>query len=180
MISMRDSELMDTEMLDVFWSPLEPSTRRHFAQQASSRSLSPPGRTLMLDAITENDEPKASPAMNGKAEKAGRREAHNRAVIKRRHLSLTQFMLNFARGMAAAFGASTSCRPGTIGRSAYFDDFDLGDLKTSRSMLPAILPSRSRIRLFFSRMKHNHVPLSSEQLPLVDVHGLPGPPPVPE
>ena len=165
-VSMRDSELMDLEMVDTLWSPLDSSKGRCVVQQVPSYSPSPVARTIKLDLVTRDRERDHSLASIRRRKHAGQQTSRNRIMIRGRRLSATQIMHNFAHGMASAFGASITSRPRPAGRKAYLTDFELGNLTASRSFLPAILPSGSRIRYLFSRMAGTPKAMSSEQFPL--------------
>lgn len=169
-ISTRDSESMDRELLDVSWSPLGHSRERYITHQGRSYSPCPGVRTVLLNAVSDTHVSDDLLANKREAENLKRQKVRHRTMNGREQRRLSRFMLDFARGMAAAFGAATICTPETLARNAYSDHSELGDWRPSTSILPGVLPSRTRIRIFFSRMKPKPVSLSPEQIPLVAQH----------
>lgn len=163
---MQDIELIDREALDALWSPLESSKTRKGREPASS--LSPPvaGKTIVINIVTGDDELDNSLASRRKKNSTREQDFRIRTMSSRRHVSLNRWLQNFARGMASAFGTSVTSRPQTVGRKIYLNDFDLGDWNASTSFRPGLLPSGTRIRLFFSRLGGKVAPLSPEQRPL--------------
>jgi hypothetical protein len=173
---MEDIELMDIDILDALWSPLEPSKGRRGVQQSTSYSPSPASKTIVIDLVTPNPDTEDL-APRPRKRKSGRVQTNrNKAMGRVRHVSVSRLLQNFARGMASAFGTSVTSRPRKGGRRTYLNDFDLGDLKTSRTFLPGIFPAGSRIRYIFKRMGGLSVPSSPEHRPLAaDYHDDPSP-----
>lgn len=170
-ISMRDSQSMDMEIVEALWSPLEPSTGRSAVQQAPSYTPSQDTKTIMLDVIAK--EPELDDSFVGVRERknTGQETMRNKVMSAERHISRTRMMHNFARGMASAFGTTMTTRPRTAGKKAYLNDFELSDGKSSRSFISRGFPSRSRIQYLFSRMGGTPAPLAPEQHPLAaDYH----------
>jgi hypothetical protein len=169
-VSMRDSYVMDFDLVEALWSPLESSRGWSSVQQAPSSlsSPSPPSKTIHIDVVTEvYDSDDAATSPNGrKRQKPDQQTGQKRSSRREDHLSMTRFMQNFARGMASAFGTHISVRPRKVGRKAYLNDLELGDRRAPRSLLHGVLPSAPRIRVFFLRMGGKPAPLSPEQHPL--------------
>ena len=132
----------------------------------SSPSL--PSKVIHIDVVTEAyDSDDASTSLSSrKRQKADVQTGQKRSTRREDQLSMTRFMQNFARGMAAAFGTHISIRPRKVGRKAYLNDFELGDRRASRSLLNGVLPSAPRIRVFILRMGGKPATLSPEQHPL--------------
>jgi hypothetical protein len=170
-LSIEDNDLMDEEVLDGLWSPLEPLRGKHTSQQASTCSPDHKGSIITLNLVTIDHEPSISPTSNRKRKGLAHHSMRNKYTARRRNFSLSQIMQSFARGMASAFGTSAARRPGAAGRNFSGDDFELDNLRGSRSLLPSVLPSRSRLRYLFDRMQAKPQPLSPEQRPLAaDYH----------
>ncbi len=171
-ISMRDSSLMDSELVEALWSPLEPSKALCGVQLAPMYTPTPESRTIIIDLVTKDAESDDSPASPSKREDMDQQALRKIIMSEERRPSMPRLMQNFARGMAAAFGTHITIRPRSVGKKACLNDFDLVDLRASRSFLQGVLPSGPRIRHFFSRIGGESVPLSLEQRPLApDHHG---------
>lgn len=173
---MRDSFLMDSELVDALWSPLEPSKAFCGVQQAPLYSPTPEPRTIVIDVVTKDSESDDSFASPLKTEDVDQQTVRKMIMSEERRLSMPRVMQNFARGMAAAFGTHITIRPRSVGKKACLNDFNLADLGAPRSFLQEVLPSGPQIRHFFSRMGGESVPLSLEQRPLApDHHENPSP-----
>lgn len=162
---MQDIDLIDRDGLDAFWSPLESSKAWPSIQQVSADSPSPAKRTIIIDLVTRDDEPENSLASQRKAKGMRQQNFRNHTISRRRHLSMSRLMQNFARGMASAFGTTVTSRPRTVGKKFYLNDFDLDDSKVLSTFPPGVLPSATQIRRFFSRLGGKLRPLSPEQRP---------------
>jgi hypothetical protein len=168
---MENIELLESVVIDAFWSPLEPSKGRLGVPQAPAYSSSRTTKTITIDVMTRKSEPDDSFAGVRRRKPTGQEGIRSQSRSRGGHLSTCRPMQNFARGMASAFGASISSRPRTSGKKAYLNDFDLGESKAAKSFLLGFLPSGTRIRLLFSRMGGKRSPLSLEQRPLAsDYH----------
>jgi hypothetical protein len=166
---MRDSYVMDFELVEGLWSPLEPSKGWSDVQHAPLLpSSSPVSKTIHIDIVTTayDSDIASTTSISKKRKKADQQTGQSRSTRREDQLSMARFMQSFARGMASAFGTHITIRPRKVGRKAYLRDFELGDMRASRSLLHGVLPSTPRIRLFFSRMGGKAAPLSPEQHPL--------------
>ena len=173
---MRDSFLMDSELVEALWSPLEPSKAWDGVQQAPVDTPTPDSRTIIIDVVTKDSDSDDSLASPRKRDDMDQQTVRKRIMSEERRFSMPRLMQNFARGMAAAFGAHITIRPRTVGKRACLNEFELADLRASRSLLQGVLPSGPRIRHFFSRMGGKSMPLSSEHRPLApDHHETPSP-----
>lgn len=171
-MSMENIELLESVVLDAFWSPLEPSKGRLGVPQAPTCSSSRTTKTITIDVTTRKSGPDNSFAGVRRRKPTGQQGIRSQSRSREGHLSTSRLMQNFARGVASAFGASISSRPRTSGKKVYLNDFDLGESKAAKSFLLGFLPSGNRIRLLFSRMGGKRSPLSLEQRPLAsDYHG---------
>lgn len=195
----RDIELVESQALDTFWSPLDSLERRYDVQSSlenlafrAARTVkldavtmeydssegrydvqSSPGnptsraaRTIEIDAVTRHYDSDDSLSQKREGRFMEGYPVRREAKSSGRHTSVARFLQNFARGMASAFGTSLSRKAETNHRP-WVDDLESGNLKASRSMLPAVLPPSSRIRLFFSRMGGGTFPFPPEQRPPV-------------
>lgn len=175
-ISMRDSFLMDSELVEALWSPLEPSKAWGGEQQAPLYTPYPDSRTITIDVVTKDPDSDNSLASPRERDDMDHQAVRKRIMREERRFSMPRLMHNFARGMAAAFGGHITIRPRTGGKRACLNEFELADLRASRSFLQGVLPSGPRLRHIFSRMGGQSVPLSSEQRPLApDHHENPSP-----
>jgi hypothetical protein len=166
-----DMELMDSEIIDAFWSPLESSKGRYGVQQTTSQAPSPISRIIKLDTVTTSRESEDPLVKNKKGKKAEQLAMRNKTTRWRRNLRTTRLLQNFARGMASALGTPVARGPSRGRRSPYYDDIELEDMTASRSIPPAVSSPRSRIRLCFFGMNPSFVPLSPEQYPITsDYH----------
>ena len=167
---MRDNYLMDRELVDALWSPLEPARGRRGAQQAPPHSPPTASKTIIIDMVTRNSELDDAIATAEERTSGGQQIPRQETMSGKRHRSVARIMQNFARGMASAFGTHITIRPRRAGRKTGLNDFELRDFRAPRSSRHGVLPSGPRIRHFFSRMGGESVPLTPEQRPLAPKH----------
>ncbi|KAF7507023.1 hypothetical protein GJ744_011047 [Endocarpon pusillum] len=167
---------MDGELVEALWSPLEPSKAGGDVQQAPLNMPYPDSRTITIDVVTKDPDSVDSLVSVRERGDMDQQAVRKRIMREERRFSMPRLMHNFARGMAAAFGAHITIRPRTVGKRSCVNEFELADLRASRSFLRGVLPSGPRIRHLFSRMGGSGVPLSSEQRPFApDHHENPSP-----
>ncbi len=168
---------MDSELVGALWSPLEPSKASCGVQLAPLYAPTPESRTIVIDLVTKDPESDYFLAGPSERQDMGQQASRKSVMGEKRRLSMPRLMQNFARGIAAAFGTHITTRPRTVGKKkACLNDFELVDLKPSRSFLRGVLPSGPRIRHLLARAGGESVPPSLEQRPLApDHHENPSP-----